>query len=828
LTDTNTAEASVARLREQLEALDRAYSAGHHGRWSASRRAALVDECLRELSQGAPSGVALCAVGGYGRGELAPRSDVDLLVLHRDRDLSAMRDLAERILYPLWDARLTLGHSVRTPAECVAGARDRLEIATSLLDLRFLGGDRELADETQRDVREVVASDVPAFVSLLVGDRERRERRYGSVSHLLEPSLKEGVGGLRDAHVLRWVVRVTTSSDNLNALVVARVLRAREADAATAAEEFLMRVRSAVHLETGRAAHRLRREEQPAIAEALGFTDEPELPAVDGLLRTLFEHARQLEHAAGAVLGRVAARDGASVAGMLDDLPTTPAEVLSAFADAAESGTEPPIPVLDAVETVAFLSEVEWSEDVRVAFLRLLRLGEAAVDALETLDRVGLLERYLPAWSDVRCRPQRDPFHRYPVDVHLLETLRGMVRSIDSVPADDPIAAEAVATVTDAGPLLLAALMHDIGKTGRGGHVPIGAEIASQTAVRMGLARTDAELLRFLVERHLLLSDTATRRDLQDPELIGDVAARVGTPERLAALYLLTVADAQATGPHAWTPWRQTLIRELVTKVQRVLERGFDPLEEERAASWERQLRDVLGDDGHGFLERMPRSYRAAVPVEVARGHPALLAPELGAQEVRTSAMPGQREATWSLTVVAADRPGLLSWIAGALSLAGLSILSAQVFTTSDGVAVDVFEVTGAFEPEVGEERWLRFRSTLRKAIEGRLSLEQRVEEHRANYPAPHADVPVEVTVDNDASDFYTIVEVGAADRIGLLYEITRTFADLELDVHLAKVATYGERVIDAFYVRDAVGRKIEHPSRSAHVERALLERLRQ
>jgi [protein-PII] uridylyltransferase len=290
-------------------------------------------------------------------------------------------------------------------------------------------------------------------------------------------------------------------------------------------------------------------------------------------------------------------------------------------------------------------------------------------------------------------------------------------------------------------------------------------------------------------------------------------------------LYLLTVADAEATGPHAWTPWRRMLIRELVAKVQRALERGVDPVEEERAAGWERELRDALGDgdDVDRFLERMPRSYRLSVPVEVAVNHPALLAPDVGAQEVRTSAIPGRRAGTWSLTVVATDRPGLLSWIAGALSLAGLSILSAQVFTTNDDVAVDVFEVVGAFDPEVGEDRWRRFRSTLRRAIDGRLSLQHGVEEQRANYPAPNADVPTTVIVDNDASDFYTVIEVGAPDRIGLLFEITRTFAELELDVHLAKVSTYGERVVDAFYVRDALGRRIEEAERATEIERLIL-----
>ncbi|HEY2804023.1 MAG TPA: hypothetical protein VGJ67_08925, partial [Actinomycetota bacterium] len=412
------ASEAVSGLREQLAALDKAYSSGHHGRWSAARRSGLVDECLRAVfrESGAPADVALCAVGGYGRAELAPRSDVDLLLLHDGR--GDMRALAERILYPLWDA-LTLGHSVRTPAECVAGAGERLEIATSLLDLRAVAGNETLAGETQAQVRSAVAADLPRFVSELIADRERRAARFGSVSHLLEPSLKEGVGGLRDANVLHWVALVQSSSGAVTALVPPGILRSREANAATDAEEFLFRARSAVHLETGRAANRLRREDQPEIARALGFSDEPGLSAGDALMRALFEHARQLEHATGAALARLGSGD-AKGASAVRRRPETPGDILSAFADAAERGEEVAPAILDAIDTLHLPGAIEWTREVRDAFSRLLRTGEPAVGALEALDRIGLLERFLPAWRAVRCRPQRDPFHRYPVDVHLL------------------------------------------------------------------------------------------------------------------------------------------------------------------------------------------------------------------------------------------------------------------------------------------------------------------------------------------------------------------------------------------------------------------------
>ncbi|HEX6845317.1 MAG TPA: ACT domain-containing protein, partial [Actinomycetota bacterium] len=327
------------------------------------------------------------------------------------------------------------------------------------------------------------------------------------------------------------------------------------------------------------------------------------------------------------------------------------------------------------------------------------------------------------------------------------------------------------------------------------------------------------------------LPDTATRRDLTDENLLLDVAARIGTPERLAALTLLAEADAAATGPAASTPWRLTLLRELVTKIGRLFDRG-DMGAELAATLAERvgRVRELLGAEPEPsvdrFVLRMPRGYFLAVePDRVAR-HFHTIAPPLGAHEVRTASAEGVRPGTYEVLVVAADRPGLLSWIAGALALGGISILSAQVFTTEDGAAIDLFEVEGAFDPQITERRWREFRSWLRRAIEGSVSLEHRVEEKRRRYPPPRVPTPVTVAVDNEASEFSTVIEVGAADRIGLLHDVTRAFAELRVDVHLAKVATFDGRVVDAFYVRDALGRKIVDPEQLAEIDRVLRDRL--
>ena len=803
-------------MLEDLRALDRAYAIGHHGRWSAGRRAEIVDGCLRFLfDPSAPaSDVALVALGGYGRSALSPGSDVDLLILHEGPGASEVVSLAERLLYPLWDAGLRVGHAVRTPAEC-AEAAESLDAATAMLDGRLLSGDVGLWVRAHAGVLEPVRRDPRSFAARLAEDREARRERFGSVSSLLEPDVKEGAGGLRDVQALGWLQVAIGSS-----LERAGIVRAAERRAVDEAEEFLVRVRSALHLETGRGSDRLVLEQQPPVAAGMGFVDEPGLPAVDGLMRSVFEHGRQVEHVVSSAFDRYLRGSSA-----VPEVEPTPAGVLRAFGSVARERGVMPAAALDAMAD-ASIPDGEWADDVRDAFLELMRSGPDAAGALETLDRIGLLERYLPAWSDVRCRPQRDPYHRSSVDVHLLDAFAAAASLLED-PGDEPLASEAAAAVDDRDAVLLGALLHDIGKTGAGDHVAVGADVANRTLDRMGIDQPTADLVRFLVSEHLLLSDTATRRDLEDEELVHALAATIGEPARLAALSLLTIADARATGPLAWTPWRAALVRELVTKVSRVLERGdVEPGAAERLARRAGEIRAALeGEDPaevERFLLRMPRGYVSTVPVERVAAHFGLVSRPMGAQEVRTAASEGSPPGTYELAVAAADRAGLLSMIAGALTLAGLSILTAQVFTTEDGVAVDLFEVEGAFEADVGQDRWREVRGTLRRAVEGRLSLDHRVHAKRAHYPGPRQDVPVRVTIDNDASDFFTVVEVGAPDRLGLLFDVTRALAELQLDVHLAKVATYGVRVVDAFYVRDALGRRVEDPSQIAEIEQAL------
>lgn len=801
-----TAPDPVVKLQAEYEALERAYSPGHHGVWTGRRRAELVDVALRELFEraGTPPRTALAAVGGYGRALLLPRSDIDVLLLHDGSDDDAVARLADDLLYPLWNAGFEVGHAVRTPPDCEQ-ACEHLDAGAAMLDIRRLAGDEGLTLDVAARVEAWAQRDPRAFATAIRGDSARRAERFGFSAHRLEPDLKEGSGGWRDLHSISLIEKAVGTR-----LEDAGLLRGREREALAAAEEFLARARSALHLEAGKRADRLVLDHQPAVARAMGFEDEPRLISIDGLMRALFEHARQIEFILRAVIDR--SLEGGAPAG---SPATAPAGVLDALANEAEAGREPSAALLDSIDDLDFSEEIVWDGDVLRAFWRLLRAGDSGAASLEILDRLGLLARFIPEWTDVRCRPQRDPYHRFTVDAHLTNSLRAMGRILSGEGADDdPVQAEAVKQVSDLDAVLLGALLHDIGKNGEGGHVPVGTRVVGSILDRMGVGSSAGELVRFMVECHLLIPDTATRRDLSDENLVLDVAAAVGSSERLATLYLLAKADAEATGPAAWTPWRRTLIHELVAKVQHVFERGeMGTALAEKLVGRVGAVRNLLevepAAEVERFLRGMPRAYFLNVEPARAARHFATIAPPVGAKEVRAVQFEGIRPGTYELLVVAQDRSGLLSWIAGSLALAGLSILTAQVFTTEEGVASDLFEVEGVWESDVPDRRWREFRGMLRRAVDGSISLERRVDEKRRWYPAPKVPAPVTVMVDNGASDFATVIEVGASDRLGLLYDITRTFAELGLDVHLAKVATYEGRVVDSFYVRDAVGRKL-------------------
>ncbi|MCU1379040.1 MAG: glnD [Acidimicrobiales bacterium] len=724
---------------------------------------------FEEATRGDGRGLTLVATGGYGRQELAPGSDLDVWLLHDGRDdVSAV---AERLWYPIWDAGLKLGHAVRTPKQAQAMIGEDLDTATASLSARHVAGETALASDfvgvaLDRWRRKGVRWLDTLHVRLIA-----RHGLAGEVAFLLEPDLKEGRGGLRDIHALRW------------AEATRPVMLPGDAEVLTAAEDTLLDVRVALHRLTKRAADDLLLDRQDEVAAALGDADADALMArVSAAGRTVAwvsdEAWRREMSTFRTSIGRAFRRERSVGPGLVlrdQEIHVDPAAdfedrslVLRAGAVAAASMMPIDRQSLDLLAARAPALDGPWPDAAREALVDLLSKGHAAIPVLETLDQRHLLERVLPEWGAVRSKPQRNALHRFTVDRHLCEAAAN--------------AAGFTTTVGRPDLLLIGTWLHDIGKGYPGDHTDVGIELVTAIGARMGFPPDDVDTLVAMVRHHLLLPDVATRRDLSDPHVIQGVAAAAGSLQTLELLAALTEADSRATGPSAWGPWKAELVNELVRRAAHVL-RGGEPEEQ------------VDGFPG----------------AEVR----ALMA--LGRTVVRVDAP--------QLTVVAPDRPGLFSRVAGTLALKGLTVLAAEA-GGGDGMAASQFRV----ESGGTEVSWDEVVADVRKAIDGRLAIEarlaQRARTGRRMPAAMRLVAEPSVRVDNTASGNSTVVEVRAPDRLGVLYRITRAFADLDLDIRSAKVATLGHEVVDSFYVRTTSGSKIEDRDHVRELERAILHQL--
>jgi len=733
---------------------------------------AKVDAWLADLFATATGqgtrGAALVATGGYGRSELCPQSDIDVMFVH-DGDDGGM---AEQIWYPIWDAGVHLGHSVCTIAQALGLADDDLHTATALLHARHVAGDRRLTTELARDAASQWERHAKRWLTDLGILVAVNHEQAGDVAFSLEPDLKEGRGGLRDAHALRWahLARPVLASDDERAM--------------SAAYDTLLAVRVELQRVTERAANVLTLQDQDAVAIALGHPDADALmhevsQAARVISWTSDDAWRRIRTGLRGPLGRLGRRrvrvsaDLQLLEGELHLGPTgsasDPAVVLRAAAAAAEHGA-----AIDGETLARFVSETPspstpWTADVRAAFVALLLSGRGAVSVIEALDQRGVWTRILPEWADVRARPQRNAYHRFTVDRHLLEAVAHAARHGPQVDRADL--------------LVTAALLHDLGKRGEGDHVAVGVELAARIAARMGWTAGDAETITVLVRHHLLLAEVATRRDLDDEAIIERVAAAVGTRERLHLLAALTEADSLATGPAAWGTWKAELVGLLVSRVDHVLDRGeHAPAAADRFPTPEQ-------------LRRLSEGGRV-----------------IDASDDR-------------IAVMCDDRPGTFSRVAGVLALHGLDVISAAAHSSDQGRALSEFRV--AHPPPADRGGWDRVVRDLELALDGRLALSARVAERAATYRRRqrHALLLHTTTVsfDNDASTTATVIDVHAPDGVGVLYRITRALAELDLDIRTAKAETRGGVVSDAFYVLDGAGAKITDPATLAEIARAVL-----
>jgi [protein-PII] uridylyltransferase len=822
----------AARLRDERAAI--VSDAALRGTGFGRALAQVIDRALVDAFAGldAGGGVALVALGSYATRELCPGSDIDVLLVHALRGRRAgvtVRHIAERLWYPLWDAGFVTGHGSRTVKESLALADGDLDVLTALLEVRHLAGDATLTAELQQRARGLASRRRDRLLRALADAAEVRRVQPGAVAEMLEPDVKEGAGGLRDAQSLRWAGWAFGEPGGTDALVERGYVTAADLERVAAGRALLLDVRVALQRAAATRSDRLALQEQDAVAAALGYAD------ADALVRHVASAAREIAWTTADVWRRVRdALAGPAGRGGGHDRPIAAGVLLRDGAVHVDADPDGSVPALRTLEAAAGAAEHDapfdraslarlrgttdpaWDVWERAAFLRLLRAGENAVPVFEALDHEGVLVALVPEWEHVRSRPQRNAYHRYTVDRHLLEAVAQCARLLDAGDRSDEDARDVDTVVARACRrpelLLLGALLHDIAKGMPGDHSAAGAEVAAAFARRIGLDSEGREIVVWLVRHHLLMADVATRRDLSDASVADGVAGVcAGDAERLRLLYLLTVGDSRATGPAAWSPAKASLVRDLFVKAAAAIERG-----EARAVAFDRR-HELAGRIGEvraaALLSRLPESYVLAFePEEMAR-HEQLL-------DERFAVRCARHDGHVTITVVADDRPGLLATLAGALTVIGVDVLEANLFGTTDGRALDVFRAADPFGRVDDEERVTR---TIESALAGDVDLASRVEERRRAYARPGTPAgPVEVHVDAGASDTDTVVEVHADDDVGLLYRLASTFAQLGLDVRVAKAATLGARVVDVFYVRDASGRKLAQGAASERVGAAL------
>ena len=734
----------------------------------------VTDAWLTEIFNAATAGekkrddIVLIAVGGYGRRELAPHSDLDILLVHKS--VKNIGDIASRMWYPIWDAGIKLGHAVRTPKETIQLCSTDLDTATALVTARVIAGNQKLGNEL---INEASSSWKKNGRQWLVQLHRRIIERYakdGEVAFLLEPNLKEGLGGLRDIHALQWAVDagLELSSDDRRQL--------------TRCNDILLRVRVALHRHVGRANEILRLEDQAPVAPMAGYaTDDQLMAAIAEVGREVAwiadEAWAQLDPPAdrspiaqplapGVHLlnGEIHLDDAVNVA----DDPTLLLRVATA---AARLGARIDRASLNRLGESSPQWPDPWPAGASDDLVALLLEGEAAIPVLESLDQRNLLVRVLPEWASVRSKPQRNAFHRYTVDRHLWQTVAN--------------AAELVHRVVRPDLLVLAALFHDLGKGYPGDHTEVGIELFAEIGTRMGMSESDQRIISLLIEHHLLLADTATRRDLSDDATITMVAGHLQSTVVLDLLHALTQADSLATGPSAWSDWKAELVALLV----------------ERA-------RHVLG--GGDMTEVMWRLFPDASVLELMA---------TGEIEIRTQ--PDR------VTVVSPDKPGTFSRVAGVLSLYNMDVLGAEAHSDEQGMAASEFRVSS----QHGDIDWEPIENNLRLALSGRLALDSRLADRAANARprrATSALAPAAPTVrfDDSASSNATFLEVRAPDMVGVLHRITKAIADCGLDIRHARVLTLGNEVVDSFYVREPNGGRINDEAYKNEISRAILHSL--
>jgi [protein-PII] uridylyltransferase len=855
-------------LAQNVDFLKAAHLGGASGQQSVQAYAAFMDGFLSTLfrlavddakKEGAtPGPIVLVALGGYGRGELGPLSDLDLMVIYDGEMGPFVQRVTQGLLYTLWDLGLTVGHSVRSLPDCVAMARTDFASRTSMQEARYVIGDRRLFQRFRRVLAEnVYRKDFGQFLETALTERDHRYRKFGGSPYMGEPNVKESAGGLRDLHTAMWLASTKFGARTLRDLLEKSLITQREERQTDAALTFLWRVRNELHFLSGHKNDVLSRDIQPQIAKHFGYESDDVSLDVEKFMRDYYLHARVIHRVSSRLIARCqetlsrrgtvqrrlrqeALADGLFV---MDerihlvhpdgrDFRAEPARLMKAFWHSHRLGLELGVDVERAVEDALDLVDEGFrrSAEARDLFLDICRNWGRVAETLRQMHEVGFLGRYLPEWDALTCLVQYDVYHKFTADQHSLIAVENLEALAPGASASSEGIAQVLNEVQRPDLLMLGMLLHDIGKGKGHSHVAKGIPLAEELTARLGLEGEAAGTVVFLVAQHVALSHIAQRRDVHDPKTVEALAALCGTAERLRKLYLLTFADMRAVGPGVMTGWQAQILWELYSAALQRLTGGRPErlTREDVAQRVLAELRDAgLKRAVPGHLGMISERYLSTTPAARIAEHMRLIE-RLEEEPVATELFHHRDLGSSDLVIVTRDVPGLFSLIAGSLAANGINILSAQIHTRADGIAIDTFQVNDPFGEAVTEEaRWRRTLQALRRVLLGEQKVDELLAARRGSRSGEDAvPGPPKVSVDNHLSDTHTVVEVKCPDRVGLLYLITRTLAGFDLSIASARIATDIDHAFDTFYVADRHGRRIEDPDEMARVRAALEDAL--
>lgn len=863
--------ASKHFLNHYREEIKKIHNAGAPGTEVVRYLTAMTDTLIRKLFRSITKDVGhigrvrepltLTAIGGYGRGELNPYSDIDLMFLYSGKNQARVEDIAQKLLYFLWDMRLDVGYSVRTLQDCVEMAAADLTVRTALLDARVISGSRLLfKDFGKVMLTQILSKRSDSFIKEKVAELAKRREKYGSSVYLLEPNVKESEGGLRDLHTALWVAKIKYKISDVHELIVKGVLTEEEVFAFGEALSYLWRIRNELHFHAGRKNDQLTFDAQINLARFFGYENVGKTLAVEEFMRDYYLHANRVEHLASSLVSKCSQREEGAlkiigyfirrhvgdgfyiIKGELvipDEsvIQKEPARLMKVFEYAQKHGVAISVNVKSLIRKNLHLINDKFrrNKEVNQSFFAILRSDKGACETLKSMHHLEFLNRFIPEFGNIYCKVQHDLYHIYTVDTHSLFAVEEIEKLLRGDRAGElPLLTQIAREVDKRELLILGVLFHDIGKGEGGGHAEKGADMIPTIARRMGLCKEDSERLEFMVRNHLLMAHIAQRRDLHDDKMIIQFAQQMEKSENLKMLYLLTYADIRAVGTDVWTEWKAMLLQELYEKSFNVLERGdfHQEARSERVRKVKRMVLELLDDEYP--VAAVKEELKAMTNRHLLSNSPAVIAEHvkllLGLEHEKIiTRIDHEPEGGYSnFTICTLDVPGLFSMITGVMAANGINILGAQIHTSSNGKALDILQVNS---PQgfiiTDDSRWARLGEDLRQVLTGKVQVAALVaKRHRPTLLAERSKpkFPARVEIDNQVSSDYTVIDIYTHDKVGILYQITSALTEMGLYIGVSKISTKVDQVADVFYVKDIFGHKIKNPGRLDEIRERLLK----